>query len=179
MDEFLPKIHPGRLVVVVAPRSLARSLMTAAAARLALRGPVDLLDGGNSVDAYGLARLIRRQTPELDAALKRVQAARSFTAYQMLALLRRAPATPHPKLVCDLLANFYDDSIPPAESLRLLELGIQHLERLNRLAPVVVTARPPQAAQPERRPLFDRLLQAAPEVLTFEPPPEPRALKFF
>ena len=61
-------------------------------AQLALRGEVTVLDGGNRFQAYPVAHLIRRQTPDVRAAAERLFIRRAFTCYQMLALLENTPS---------------------------------------------------------------------------------------
>ena len=134
------------------------------AARLALQHHVLVLDGGNQFNAYPVARLIRRYTPELTAALENIRLARGFTCYQMAALLAECPMGTGPILVLDLLSTFYDENVRLDESRRLLATCIRQLQRLSRSAPVVAGARPTHELNPERRPLFEMLVTAASQV---------------
>lgn len=170
MDTLLPDLPAGQLLLVIAPARLGRELMLRLAARLAARGPVQVIDGGNSFDAYRLARAIRRQTHAVGAALERLQVARAFTCYQMAALLAHAPAGTNPTLVFDLTATFYDESARPAESLRLLQVCMRHLHRLNRTARVVVSACPSASEQGRRPELLALLSEITENVLVLEPP---------
>lgn len=61
-------------------------------ALLALRGPVRVLDNGNSYNALYVARFIRQQTVRLDDALSRIAVARAFTCYQVITLLEETAA---------------------------------------------------------------------------------------
>ena len=159
---YPPDIAAGTLSLMIGPRG-EREAMTELAAMLALRGPVCVLDGGNSFDAYRVARLIRRQTPRLTDMLHNVQIARAFTCYQVLTLFRQTPSGPAPQLVLNLLATFCDESVKVDESRRLLGAVIEHLHRLRGRAPVAVSiSRPPQ---PERAGLVDMLMEAADQVL--------------
>jgi hypothetical protein len=164
---------PGQLLLVVAPRA-GGPIMMNLVAHLASRGPLRVLDGGNFFDLRAIARALRRQPAELSEALERIQLARAFTCHQVATLLQESPAQAIPTLVLDLLSTFYDESIPAAESLRLLETCLGHLRRLNRLAPVAVSARPaPTEGRPE---LLQRLQAAAGQVWLLEPhlpPPQP------
>ncbi len=159
---YPPEIVAGTLSLMIGPRA-EREAMTELTAMLALRGPVCVLDGGNSFDAYWVARLIRRQTPRLTEGLHNVQIARAFTCYQVLTLFRQTPAGPAPQLVFNLLATFCDESVTVEESRRLLGVVLEHLDRLRQKAPVAVSvSRPPQ---PERAVLIDMLAKAADQVL--------------
>jgi len=75
MDALLT-VTNNRLHVLLAPRRGARTLATLLTARLALGEGVQVLDGGNCFDVHGLARAVRRSSPDLEAMLKRVQVAR-------------------------------------------------------------------------------------------------------
>jgi len=120
------------------------------------------------------------QPHTLKQALAHITLARAFTCYQMLTLLSETPAIPHqPTLALDLLATFYDESVPAAEALRLLERCLADLRRLSAQAPMVVSARPPrpgygftygftpESARPE---LMEALKAAADEMVVWEAP---------
>ena len=98
---------PGRLLLVIAPRA-GGTIMLDLIARLACRGPLRLLDGGNCFDVYrcnlAIARALQGQKGRLPDVLDRIQLARAFTCYQMVALLKQTQAQPIPTLVldCDL-----------------------------------------------------------------------------
>jgi len=114
---------------------------------LALRGPVRVLDAGNRFDPYRVTRAIRRRTSQLYEVMGRIYVARAFTCYQVVTLLQQAPATPAPHLVFDLLATFSDQAVTYAESMRLLQLGIEQLQRLRRQAPVIISIRSEPSGQ--------------------------------
>jgi hypothetical protein len=151
----LPEPSPGYIWLVLA-RHAARQPMLDLAARLAQRGTLRVLDGGNSFNAYAVARSLGRWAGEagkdLENALKRISVARAFTCYQVLTLLSETPTAPYPTLVLDLLSTFYDENVELYESQRLLESCVGHLLRLSGLAPVVVSAQ----ALVTRQPVQDR-----------------------
>jgi hypothetical protein len=177
------------------------------AARLACRGPVSVLDGGDRFQAHMVARSIRRYLPSgagLTAALERTLLARAFTCYQMLTLLDEYPDVPGrpsteealpapgpeaealppacpllpPTLVLDLLATFYDENVSLIESRRLLELCIKHLNRLAARAPLAVSIRPPRPRS-DRLVLVERLEAETPQVYRLEPPSPPEPPRLF
>jgi len=156
-----PDPLPARLLVVRGAQRIDLALFDLTA-RLALQGPLRVLDGGNCINIYPLARALRRQTARLEPALRNVHLARAFTCYQMLALLRDAPAGSTPTLVLDLLCTFYDDSVPLPEARRLLGAVLVEVERLGRGGAVVISTRPPAQAGPERLALVDTLCEALP-----------------
>jgi len=161
----LPDVAGHKIALLIGERAERRALLDFTAV-LALRGPVRVLDAGNSFDPYRITRAIRRQTAQLDQTLARISVARAFTCYQVITLLQETPATPVPHLVFDLLATFYDEAVSYAESYRLLQIATGHLLRLRREAPVVVSARP--APNDQRAGLLRLLEQTADLVLLQE-----------
>lgn len=134
----LPDLISGQLALLIIPHEDRDAVLTLAA-RLAGRGSLRVLDGGNSFNVHRLTRPLRRQTPHLEAALQRITIARAFTCYQMAALLSQAQALPVPTLVLSLLATFLDENVELEERLRLLQACLADLHRLRRSSPVIVT----------------------------------------
>lgn len=157
-----------KIALLIGPRA-QREAMLDFTARLALRGPVRVLDTGNRFDPYRVSRAIRRQTHLLDAALDRILIARAFTCYQVIALLQQTPAGPQPTLIFDLPATFYDESVSYVESYRLLQIAVQSLQRLRGGGPVIVSAR--ALPEGERSGLMKLLRQTADLVLMPEVQP--------
>lgn len=157
----------GALRAVIAPHA-AQLQMLELAARLAVLGSIRVLDGGNQFNPLPVARAIRRLTLELEPALAGIRISRAFTCYQVLALLEQEPAQNRPVLVLDLLATFYDESVPLPEASRLLRACLVHLRRLSAGAPVVVSARPPKPVCAERQVLLDELRSSAPLLSEWE-----------
>jgi len=171
--DILPSLHTGALIVICAAHSPAGHFSTpeplsVLAADLALRGPLTVLDGGNRFQPYRVARLLRQQTVDINRAAKHLFIRRAFTCYQVLAMLEGAPALCQPYLVLDLLATFYDEHVRAPEASRLLDLCLRELERLCRLAPVVISLAPPLLA--ERVFLLEQVCARAGRVLV---QPEP------
>jgi len=134
---------PNQLLLVLGPHA-AQAQMLELAARLAVSGPLRVLDCGNQFNVYPVARAVRRRTAGLNEALGRIRLARAFTCFQALALLEETPAEGTPALVFDLLSTFYDEDVKLPESQRLLRSALAHLRRLSQAAPVIVSARPPK-----------------------------------
>jgi len=173
-----------------------RSLLTAATTIAASGLPVRLFDGGNSFDGYFVARLARqlalasarppahRRSPPPDRAdplrdakrdpydiLDRMHLSRAFTCFQLAELIETAPAGPEPLFVLDLLATFYDESVPLRDSERLLATTLTHMRRLAAVGPVIVGGREPQTLVKERWLLLDQLQAAADAAWMLRPPP--------
>jgi hypothetical protein len=169
--DILPSLHPGALIVVCcAPRAM-REPVAELAARLALNGPLTVLDGGNRFQAYRVAQLLRQQTTQVDSAAKRLFIRRAFTCYQVLALLEDTPALRQPYLLLDMLATFYDEQVNEREARRLLQACLRQVERLRQCAPVVMTLAPPLVA--ERAFLIEQVCARAERVLIQDAPIPP------
>ena len=164
----LPDATSRKIALLIGERAERETLLDFTAV-LALRGPVRILDAGNSFDPYRVSRAIRRQTPQLQQALARISVARAFTCYQVITLLKETPSSPMPHLVFDLLATFYDQAVSYTESYRLLQIAAGHLLRLKRQAPVIVGVRPTPKDGPLR--LLNLLKRTADLVLFQEAQP--------
>ena len=143
-------------------------------ATLALRGRVLVVDGGNCFDGYALARALRGQTHEVEAALQQVWLSRAFTCYQMVAMLAELPVDGTPLIVLDMLATFLDENVNFAKRQRLLESSLNLLRRISQGAPVAVWARARTAsANAEDQQLLAPLLETARDVWQLEAPETP------
>jgi len=160
---------PRQLVVVIGPHAVTPG-MQELAARLAMQGPLRVLDGGNRFNVYPVAVNLRRRTTQLEESLARITLARAFTCYQMHTLLCDTPAAPVPTLILDLLSTFLDENVRLEESRRLLEACLGEIRRLNEQAPVVVSIKPLLPISQERTPLLEMIEAAATQVLAFEKP---------
>lgn len=143
MPVLLNQHHITVLVTASAPRALAELT-----AQLVLRGPLQVLDGGNVFPGYALASALRHKAagqtePErfVTAALAQVMLSRVFTCYQMAALLAQGDLSPQPLLVLDFLATFYDQNVRIGERQRLLRQCIQQMKAAGRRAPLVIWLR--------------------------------------
>ena len=134
------ELRPAGLHLLIAPTPLLDQITGHLVARLALDGGLRLLDAGNRFPLQRIARLIRRETPNLEAALRRIQIARAFNAHQLLAALEKTGPGPQPLLVLNLPAVFAVD-MNADERARLAAATLTHLERLARSTPLLVSAR--------------------------------------
>ena len=178
MNTLLTDLVPGQLWMLSTPRRSAQ-LVLDLATRLAVQAPLRVLDGGNSFNVYPVAQALRRHTPRVYAALEQISVARAFTCYQVNTLLENTPADPIPTLVLDLLATFYDESVPLGERRWLLNKTIADLHRLSRLGRVLVSVSPPP---PEAQPstiLYETLLDAVDRVWRLELPQPAPVLRLF
>lgn len=152
----------NQIYVVIGGRA-ANARLLDLSARLALRGPLLLFDCGNRANPLPIVRELRRLTIDPLPALENVRAARAFTCYQVAALLERMSSFPGPQpiLIFDLLATFYDESVPFAEGQRLLRQCLARLLASRHSGPLLVSARLPPADFPERQCFLDALCKIA------------------
>lgn len=165
---LLTNLNPGQIGLIVGPRA-ERTMMLELSAQLALRGPVRVLDGGNSYNALYVARYLRCHTVQLDDTLNRITVARAFTCYQVVTLLAETAVSSYPTLILNLLATFYDESVEVREAHRLLRQVVTQLHRLRRLAPVIISLCPAPPYLPDRGRLSQPLEKIADHLLVREP----------
>jgi hypothetical protein len=158
MNNPIIETLPGRWLLLTGSRSLRTTMLTLIA-RLAERGPVRVLDGGNQFNVY----LVSRPLQGRKDLLERISISRAFTCYQLLASLERATTHPSPYIVLDLLSTFFDENVPFSERRRLLEYCLPQLDRLSASAGGAVSVHPPAIMSPQAEALFAILHAAAPE----------------
>jgi hypothetical protein len=163
MNELMP-LHAGCWKLALAPKSF-RSQSLTLAARLAERGPLLVLDGGNQFNAYLVARIVRGQ-PEI---LNRIQVSRAFTCYQMTSLLEATIATHESILLLDFLSTFYDESASFPDRCRLLQICLAHIRHLSLTNGLLIIVHPPALSSPEADHLIEYLASQANELWTPEP----------
>lgn len=157
----IPDILPNALLFIEISTRLHRDLISDMIVRSALRGGVDVLDAGNTFNAYHITRQIRRHTAQVDKIMERIRVARAFTCYQLVTLTEQTLAAGTPIFILDLLAPFTDEQISLRTRERLLGQVLSHLNKLRDQVPVILSARPPTADHPKRCQLFSQLREAA------------------
>ena len=174
---LLEALDQPRLLLFWGAHTPTRTLLTALSAFAARGQRLRVFDGGNRFDGYFVARLLRRLTSDPQAALLRIRLSRAFTCFQLSELIENAIPSQEPLFLLELLATFYDESIPLRDSERLLATTITHLKRLAAVGPVIVGAREPQTLVKERWALLDRLQAAADTIWMLRAPDEERSLQ--
>jgi len=181
--QIIPLPDHGHINLVITPYIGGEAILDLAA-RLALAGGLEVLDGGNTFNAYRAARALRGLDARAVQALKATRLARAFTCYQVAALLEEMAAAPRPGLpllVLDMLATFGDQSVAIGERRRLLSLCLARLERLSAQRPLGVWVRRRVVAPPETLEFLTRLERTAGRTWRLEQAPEntPRQERLF
>jgi hypothetical protein len=177
---FLTQPKSGEIGVLVSPRSgpgAGYKALLKLTAVLSLQSSVVVLDCGNRFNVYQVARLVRRQTPQVMETLDRIHVARAFTCYQVVTLLSETAVTRQPKIIIDLLATFYDENVSINEAHRLLKIVLGRIQEMHRLAPILVSLHQPP--QPERAGLVTAVCNIADHVLIHEQPPTYQSQRLF
>ncbi len=168
--KMIPLPTPGAYSLLLAPRECLPGLFELAA-ELACRGPLRVLDGGNTFNVYELARSLRRRLVDYQPTLQRVELARAFTCHQMVLLLEEAASARTPTLVLDLLATFGDEGVRLSERLRLFSRALSGLRCAGQHAPLLVWARPNHGLTPgQSAPMLRALARYAGQTWEIEPP---------
>jgi hypothetical protein len=179
----IPSPDQGQILLLVTPYVGGRDVFDLVA-RLALLGSLEVVDGGNTFDAYHVVAALRRQTADYSAALDRIRLARAFTCYQMAALLADLESTPRPGvplLALDFLSTFADQNVATAARRRLLKECLACLRRSSAQAPLGVWVRVRTVAPPEMEEFLARIQHAAGQVWRLDhlPPAVPLQLGLF
>lgn len=177
MMNLAPYLDTNTLVVLCGAQAVTHKA-NRLVAWLALHGPLEVIDAGNRLQPYCLAHFLREHTTETETCAQHIHLQRAFTAHQVVAALEAAPAFSTPLVVLDLLATFYDETLPLPQARVLLRHSLAHLERLRQTTPLLITIRPPPS--PARRDFFEAVCHSASVIfLDPEPPPvlsQPRLL---
>jgi hypothetical protein len=136
-----------------------------------------VLDGGNSFDAYFVARLARSWSIAPEIVLSHIRLSRAFTCYQMSELITRRmdvaiKSFPSAAIVClDLLETFYDEDVALTDAIRLVRTVSAHLSELaQRGNRILIMTREPRAGFRERMVLLDLLKASAHQVERVDEP---------
>jgi hypothetical protein len=170
---IIPPPDAGQILLAITPYVGGEAIFDLAA-RLALTGGLEVLDGGNTFNAYRAIRALRGLDARAAGALKATRLARAFTCYQVAAVLEEMAAAPRltlPLLVLDLLSTFGDQSVAIRERRRLLNLCIARLRRLAAHRPVGVWVRQRSVAPVETIEFLAHLERAAGRIWRLERPP--------
>jgi hypothetical protein len=165
----------GKIGLLYGSAPLTRFALYSITVAAVARHDVWVLDGGNSFDAYFVARLARQWHHAPESILARIHLSRAFTCYQMNELITRRLSTairpfPPATIVClGFLETFCDEDVPMADAVRLLKSVLARLTELAHQGHTIfVTTREPQShamhpntARPNERIVLMNLLRAA------------------
>ncbi len=96
------------------------------------------VDGGNSIDPYGIANLCKRKGYDRQDVLSQINCARAFTAYQLVTLINDKledmvrESRSSTLIVSCFVDLFFDRDMPWQESFQLIRRCVNTLKRLTK-----------------------------------------------
>ena len=159
-------IIPSQHLWLAVTDHMCREQVSELIANMALHGPLYVLAGSEWLPAYGVARSLRRKTPQLKSILNDVRMARAFTCYQFFDLLANALPDREPMLILNLLHTFYNPDVPLSVRFRLLRQSCVQLQKLSLYKPIVILIEESPAV--EYGQFLPLLTSIADETLQFE-----------
>jgi hypothetical protein len=138
LDALTGGFEPGKVAFIESSSRFIFPLTTLMAFRGALEGNVVFVDGGNSVDPFGIARHCKARRIDPRPILSRVRVARAFTAHQLATLIddrmesavREAGAGTI--IVSCLMDMFFDKDMPWRESRQMLRRSLEEIRAVAR-----------------------------------------------
>lgn len=127
LDSLTGGFWPGQVAFIESSTRHLFPLTSMLCAKAALEGEVVFLDGGNSIDPYGIARICKSRRIDPRLVLSRIHVARAFTAYQLATLVDERlgiavrDSGANTVVVSCLLEMFFDKDIPYRESYQLIK----------------------------------------------------------
>jgi hypothetical protein len=97
---------------------------------------VIFVDGGNSIDPYGIANICKIKGLDKGHVLSQINCARAFTAYQLVAIINDRlenmikESRASTLIVSRFVDLFFDKDMPWQESFQLIKLCLKTLKRL-------------------------------------------------
>jgi len=137
LDRILGPFEPGKVTLVDSGSDFVFHLTTLLCVRAVMDGSdVVFVDGGNSVDPYGMVAIGRRAGLARHEILPRVHVARAFTCHQMTALIlgmldRELQETGAGLAVLSCLPEMYlDEDVEAGEAHQLFQRSIRAVRRI-------------------------------------------------
>ncbi len=139
LDRLLGPFEAGRITLIDSGSDYVFHLTSLLCVRAVMEGSdVVFVDGGNSVDPYGIAATAKRVGLERLDVLPRISVARAFTCYQMATLLNemlaeRVAETGARLVVLSCLpAMFLDEDVPALEAHQLFLRSMRAVRAVTR-----------------------------------------------
>ena len=133
LDALTGGFEPGKVAFIESSSRFIFPLTTLMAFRGALEGEVVFVDGGNSVDPFGIARHCKARRIDPRPILSRVRVARAFTAHQIATLINERlegavrEANAGTIIISCLMDMFFDKDMPWRESRQLLRRSLEEI----------------------------------------------------
>lgn len=152
---------------LILTRDRALTSKTDLIAHLILAGPLLVISGDEWLPAFGLPRLLRRQTTQVKAIMDQLLTVRASTCFRLLDSLANLTPGAEPLLILEFLNTFYDDDIPLRTRLFKVRECCRQLTRLATQRPIIVMTRRMENEDFEK--FFPALSSIADRTLALEP----------
>ncbi len=177
LDRMLGEFEPSRLTFVDSGSDFAFQLQTLLCVRCVaeLDADVVFVDGGNSIDPHGIARVARRVGLERLDVLPRIRVARAFTCHQMATLVvdrldEEVAASGARLVVLSCLPELYlDEDVPYGEAHQLFLRSLRRIcEVTEERGTITVATNAGLAKLHRRRGIRRAMYEAADRTLKFQ-----------
>ncbi len=165
LDRLLGPFEAGRITLIDSSSDYVFHLTSLLCVRAVMEGSdVVFVDGGNSIDPYGIASVAKRVGLERLEVLPRISVARAFTCHQMATLLNemlapRVSETGARLVVLSCLpAMFLDEDVPALEAHQLFLRSMRAVRQVTRDFGTVTVATNAGLAKLHRRRGIRRIL---------------------
>lgn len=169
-------LNPGSVYLFQGESEILHSAVQEIIDRLAIRGPVRVVVGGNRISFDRLPLILGAQVGNVYEIMDRILVSRAETCYQMHDVLTALESSPMPLVITDLLESFYEEDLAMPEVALLLQKCLTHIYRLSETAAILISAN----RDPARPKLIESLQQHSDQRFYFQPfPPEEEAQSAF
>ena len=165
LDRLLGPFEAWRITLIDSGSDYVFHLTSLLCVRAVMEGSdVVFVDGGNSIDPYGIAAIAKRVGVERLDVLPRISVARAFTCYQMATLLNemlaaRVAETGARLVVLSCLpAMFLDEDVPALEAHQLFLRSMRAVRQVTRERGTITVATNAGLAKLHRRRGIRRIL---------------------
>jgi hypothetical protein len=140
LDEFIGGFFSSEMALIDSANRFVFDLTSVLCveATTAFREELIFVDGGNSIDPYGIANLCKRKGYDRQEVLSQINCARAFTAYQLVNLINDKledmvrNSRSSTLIVSSFVDLFFDKDMPWQESFQLIRRCVNTLKRLTK-----------------------------------------------
>jgi hypothetical protein len=140
LDELIGGFSASQVVLLDSSSRYVFDLtsMLCVSAVSAFSEEVVFVDGGNSIDPYGIANICKIQGYDKDHVLSQINCARAFTAYQLVTLINDRlenmvkESRASTLVVSRFVDLFFHKDMPWSESFQLIKRSLATIKRLTR-----------------------------------------------
>jgi hypothetical protein len=167
LQNLATELIQNRGLKLILTKDNARKSKSCLIATMILSSPLFIVTANEWVPAYGLTRVVRKETTNVSQAFARLQLTRASTCYRLFDSLTNMPKEGEPILVLEFLHTFYDTDIPLRVRFFKLRECCSHLKYLARCRPVILMTHEIQTEDYEK--FIPALRSVANKIVYLEP----------